>query len=155
MADFDDDPALFAAIGLAIAGFEIPDDGDDAEPGKDFSLIYSVDREVELAIRFIADERRFDVEARLLAAHDTAVRTAALLLARATGDIRCTVDPEDDAFCMTRSMDWRADSTPDDLALMAAEFSAAAVELAQARASGEPTGYRHDPAADASLIIRG
>ena len=152
MAEFADHPYLFAAVALAIAGFDVPDnEASEPEAADDFELLYAVNEGLELAIVFQAQAQTFDIEIQIASCTE-ATRTAALLLARAVEDLRCTLLPDGQVLALSRQVTWDADTEPEDFAAAVAELVAAGQELmgATSLASSDDPG-----AAYATGVIRG
>lgn len=127
---------------------EVPDEG----PRADFEIVYEAGDDLDLSVSFLASMQAFDLEVRLPMGTSPATHRAGLLLARAVDDLRCTIEPLNERFCLTRRVPWSSTMPVEDLAALAAELVTVGTQLRQA-GSGTPLPgeSRSDPGLAAML----
>lgn len=145
MIDFHHQPFLYAVVAVAIAGFEAPVQ-EGAEPSsadEDFECVYWIEEGLELALAFEAEEGRYDIELRWSQA-GAATQSAALALARAVPDLRCTQAADGRTLCLSRQVAWDPQVPPEEMSAVVAEMAAAGVELSRAGPSGHEASLLTD-----------
>jgi hypothetical protein len=154
MTDFDKQPFLYAAVALAIAGFDAPIQPgfEPASADEAFECVYSLDEGLNLAVAYWPEAGQFQIELQWAQA-SAATQAAVLALARAVPDLRCTQAADGQTLCLARAVAWDPRIPPDEMAAVVAEMAAAGVELAQAghRVPGDPEALQSAP----SGAIRG
>lgn len=126
-------PLLYVQIALALAGFEMPqEEPNDDDQQADFEVVYEAGDDLNLSVSFLASIKAFNLEVRLPPGTSAATQRAGLLLARTVDDLRCTIEPLNERFCLTRRLYWSSTIPVEDFAAFAAELVAAGEHLTQA-----------------------